>query len=221
MIPAFGAAGLTVALALAYVLIQRLTRPSLSKIRGPKSSSFLLGWSHHSIYLLPYAHIGQETCSSPPEVRQVKWTLNGMVSMGTSFESGLPLEQVHSFTIIVSYLIPCRVGFQEDQLLIADPKALQRIFNTSAYRYPKLPNIRAISRMTSGKGIVWAEGTYMVQNHSRSGTQMVISAGEDHKRQRKVLLPGFGGPESKAFLNIFKGTAESVSSCMPMLAQSY
>ncbi|OJA15903.1 hypothetical protein AZE42_11499 [Rhizopogon vesiculosus] len=34
--------------------------------------------------------------------------------------------------------------------------------------------------------------------------------GEDHKRQRKVLSPGFGAPESKAFLPLFQGCAESV-----------
>ena len=39
--------------------------------------------------------------------------------------------------------------------------------------------------------------------------------GDDHKRQRKVLLPGFGGPESKAFLSVFKECAESVSPCIP------
>jgi len=82
--------------------------------------------------------------------------------------------------------------FGEDQLLVADPKALQWIFNTSGYRYPKQPNLRVISHMVTGKGVVWADG-------------------EDHKRQRKVLLPGFGGPESKAFLSVFKGCAESMS----------
>jgi cytochrome P450 len=34
--------------------------------------------------------------------------------------------------------------------------------------------------------------------------------GDDHRRQRRVMLPGFGAPESKAFLPLFKGCAESV-----------
>ena len=38
------AVGLT-AFALAYVFIKRITRPSLTKIRGPKSSSYFLGRS--------------------------------------------------------------------------------------------------------------------------------------------------------------------------------
>ncbi|OJA21638.1 hypothetical protein AZE42_12192 [Rhizopogon vesiculosus] len=35
--------------------------------------------------------------------------------------------------------------------------------------------------------------------------------GDIHKRQRRVMLPGFGGPESKAFFPLFKGCAESMS----------
>ena len=42
MMSRFVVAGL-IAVALAYVLIKRLTRPSLTKIRGPRSSSFFLG----------------------------------------------------------------------------------------------------------------------------------------------------------------------------------
>ena len=48
---------------------------------------------------------------------------------------------------------------QEDRLLVTDPKALQKILSTSAYNYSKLPNLRVISRMLSGEGVGWAEGT--------------------------------------------------------------
>ena len=48
--------------------------------------------------------------------------------------------------------------FQEDQLLIADPKALQRIFTmVDRYPMPRLP--RTILKMLVGKGISWAKGT--------------------------------------------------------------
>ncbi|OAX39518.1 cytochrome P450, partial [Rhizopogon vinicolor AM-OR11-026] len=80
----------------------------------------------------------------------------------------------------------------EDQLIISDPAALQYIFMKSGYRFPKQHDRRAISKMLNGTGIVWADG-------------------EDHKRHRKVLLPAFGGPESKALLSLFKGCAESMS----------
>ena len=48
---------------------------------------------------------------------------------------------------------------QEDRLLVTDPKALQKIMNTSAYSYSKLPNLRVISRLLNGKGVLWAEGS--------------------------------------------------------------
>ncbi|KAG1856005.1 cytochrome P450 [Suillus subalutaceus] len=83
-------------------------------------------------------------------------------------------------------------SFGEDQLMISDPAALQYIFAKSGYRFPKPPDRRVLSQMVNGKGIAWAEG-------------------DDHKRHRRIMLPGFGGPESKAFLLLFKNCAESMS----------
>ncbi|KAF8557928.1 cytochrome P450 [Imleria badia] len=80
----------------------------------------------------------------------------------------------------------------EDRLLVTDPKALQKMLSTSAYNYSKLPNLRVISRMLNGKGLFWADG-------------------EDHRRQRSILLPGFATKESRAFFPIFKDCADSVS----------
>ncbi|KAG1824688.1 cytochrome P450 [Suillus subaureus] len=82
--------------------------------------------------------------------------------------------------------------FGENQLMISDPAALQYMFAKSAYRFPKPHDRRAVSQMINGKGITWADG-------------------DDHKRHRKIMLPGFGGPESKAFLLLFKNCAESMS----------
>ncbi|EKM80790.1 hypothetical protein AGABI1DRAFT_55872 [Agaricus bisporus var. burnettii JB137-S8] len=75
--------------------------------------------------------------------------------------------------------------FGEDRLLISDPKALQYIFHTSGYNYLKWPERTEISRVLMGRGLLWADG-------------------EVHRRQRKVMLPGFGAPESKAFVSIFR-----------------
>ncbi|KAG1836307.1 cytochrome P450 [Suillus subluteus] len=83
-------------------------------------------------------------------------------------------------------------SFGEDQLMVSDPAALQYMFAKSAYRFPKPPDRRVLSHFINGKGIIWAEG-------------------DDHKRHRRVMLPGFGGPESKAFLSLFKNCAESMS----------
>ncbi|KAF9047357.1 cytochrome P450 [Panaeolus papilionaceus] len=75
--------------------------------------------------------------------------------------------------------------FGEDRLLISDPKALQYIFHTSGYGFLKWPERTEISRVLMGRGLLWADG-------------------EIHKRQRKVMLPGFGAPESKSFVPIFR-----------------
>ncbi|KAG2037512.1 cytochrome P450 [Suillus americanus] len=83
-------------------------------------------------------------------------------------------------------------SFGEDQLMISDPAALQYIFAKSGYRFPKPPDRRVLSQLVNGRGIIWAEG-------------------DNHKRHRRVMLPGFGGPESKAFLLLFKNCAESMS----------
>lgn len=48
---------------------------------------------------------------------------------------------------------------QEERLLVADPKALQKMLHTSAYTYPKLPNLRAIFRLINGQGILSANGS--------------------------------------------------------------
>lgn len=79
-----------------------------------------------------------------------------------------------------------------EYLWISDPNALRYIFQTSGYRYAKQPERRALSRLHSGHGLVWADG-------------------EVHKRQRKVMLPAFGAPESKALLPHFARAAEAVS----------
>ncbi|KAG6821030.1 hypothetical protein H0H93_007920 [Arthromyces matolae] len=65
-------------------------------------------------------------------------------------------------------------AFGEDRLLISDPKALQYIFHTSGYNFVKWPERTEISRVLMGRGLLWADG-------------------DTHKRQRKVMLPGFGG----------------------------
>ncbi|OJA08988.1 hypothetical protein AZE42_09934 [Rhizopogon vesiculosus] len=76
--------------------------------------------------------------------------------------------------------------------MISDPATLQYIFVKSAYRFPKQYERRVVSKMISGKSLFWADG-------------------DDHKRHRKVLSPGFGAPEAKALLPLFNGCAESMS----------
>ncbi|KAL4263009.1 Cytochrome P450 superfamily protein [Pleurotus pulmonarius] len=81
--------------------------------------------------------------------------------------------------------------FGEDRLLIMDAKALQYIYQTSGYHWPKLWERRELSRLTGGKGLVWVDG-------------------DAHKRQRKIMLPGFGTREARSFLPIFFSTANKM-----------
>ncbi|KAK0482217.1 cytochrome P450 [Armillaria novae-zelandiae] len=89
-------------------------------------------------------------------------------------------------------VIRIRAPLGEDRLLISDPKALQHIYHTASYRFPKPQSRVQISRLTFGPGLTNVDG-------------------DDHKRQRKVLLPGFGGPESKSFFPMFFACAEKMA----------
>ncbi|KIK60887.1 hypothetical protein GYMLUDRAFT_244040 [Collybiopsis luxurians FD-317 M1] len=80
-----------------------------------------------------------------------------------------------------------------DQLMIADPKALQHILQSSGYGWRKSPVRREMARLTSGKGLAWADG-------------------DVHTRQRKIMLPGFRAPETKFFVPFFISSAEAMCS---------
>ncbi|KAJ4473929.1 cytochrome P450 [Lentinula lateritia] len=84
-------------------------------------------------------------------------------------------------------------SFGSDYLMISDPKALQRIFQTSGYRWRKTPQRREFSRLVAGKGLAWADG-------------------DVHKRQRKIMLPGFSAPEAKHLLPFFSSCAAALCS---------
>ncbi|KAG9227224.1 hypothetical protein CCMSSC00406_0004237 [Pleurotus cornucopiae] len=79
----------------------------------------------------------------------------------------------------------------EDRLLIMDAKALQYIYQTSGYHWPKMWERRELSRLAAGQGLTWADG-------------------DVHKRQRKIMLPGFGTREARSFLPIFFSAANKL-----------
>ncbi|KAI0701013.1 cytochrome P450 [Cerioporus squamosus] len=89
-------------------------------------------------------------------------------------------------------VVRVKAPFGEDMLWISDPKALQYVFQTSGYSFPKQPERRILSRLVGDTGLTWADG-------------------DTHKRQRKVMLPAFGTPESKALLPVFRHYAEQVT----------
>lgn len=94
--------------------------------------------------------------------------------------------------------------------MISDPKALQYIHQTTGYHFQKQPERRAISETISGKGIIWADGSKNPLPLNFHDPLTAVRLGEDHKRHRKILLPGFGVPESKAFAPIFSSYASKV-----------
>ncbi|KZV64464.1 cytochrome P450 [Peniophora sp. CONT] len=68
--------------------------------------------------------------------------------------------------------------------MLADPKALQYVLQTSGYRFPKRQDAQVDIRMIFGEGIVWAHG-------------------EQHQRQRKIMNPAFSVPQLKSFIPLF------------------
>ncbi|KAK0431714.1 cytochrome P450 [Armillaria borealis] len=86
-----------------------------------------------------------------------------------------------------------RVGgcFGQDVLVISDPKALQYIFHTSGYRYPKSPEEDRFTGIMLGPGV----GTV---------------AGEIHQRQRKILGPAFSTSQLRQFLVVFQSAASKL-----------
>ena len=47
---------------------------------------------------------------------------------------------------------------QGDMLWISDPKALQYIYQTSGYNFPKQPERRVLSQLVGDSGLTWADG---------------------------------------------------------------
>ena len=58
------------------------------------------------------------------------------------------------------------------------------------YGFLKWPERTEISRILMGRGLLWADGEHTPFPGELS---LTFHAGEIHKRQRKVMLPGFGG----------------------------
>ncbi|TFY79536.1 hypothetical protein EWM64_g4475 [Hericium alpestre] len=85
----------------------------------------------------------------------------------------------------------------EQALVVADPKALQHILHTSGYRYPKRADVREVTRILFGTGIVWADG-------------MDVRFGSMHQRHRKIMNPAFSEVQLKSFLPVFEGYANKV-----------
>ncbi|KAF8589249.1 cytochrome P450 [Ramaria rubella] len=92
--------------------------------------------------------------------------------------------------------------FGTDVLFTADPKAMQYILNTSGYTHQKPSAARAGVALTTGKGILWAEGL-------------------QHARHRKIMNPAFSYSSLRVFLPLFRHTAQrTVSKLKDQVSQN-
>ena len=48
-------------------------------------------------------------------------------------------------------------------LWLCDPKALQYIYQTSGYNFPKQPERRVLSGLIGDHGLTWADGTFSIK----------------------------------------------------------
>ncbi|KAK0186148.1 cytochrome P450 [Armillaria mellea] len=80
------------------------------------------------------------------------------------------------------------VDVLQDVLVLSDPKALQYIFHTSGYRFPKTADADLAARSLFGEG-------------------MVTVAGKIHQRQRRVLSPAFSASQLRRYLAFFQRMA--------------
>ncbi|TRM57157.1 cytochrome P450 [Schizophyllum amplum] len=71
--------------------------------------------------------------------------------------------------------------FGMQQLWLCDPKAVQYIAQTAGYKFIRASDRKEDSRLTVGDGVATVEG-------------------DDHRRHRRIMLPGFGAKESRTSL---------------------
>ncbi|KAK0473875.1 cytochrome P450 [Armillaria novae-zelandiae] len=80
----------------------------------------------------------------------------------------------------------------QDILFVADPKALQYIFHSSGYRFPKTRDSVRMLQAFMGQGLASVEGKI-------------------HQRQRKILGPAFTASQLRLFLNVFQASAAKLT----------
>ncbi|EMD32992.1 hypothetical protein CERSUDRAFT_161087 [Gelatoporia subvermispora B] len=136
-----------------------------------------------------YKHYTRISLRKIPGPEPKSFILGNLVEVFHEQAGEADLKWMHRFGGIARIKGP----FGEDMLWISDPKALQYIYQTSGYNFPKLPERRMVSRLVGGRGLSWADG-------------------ETHRRHRKVMLPAFGAPEARPLVPLFRGCAERLAS---------
>ncbi|KAJ3811392.1 cytochrome P450 [Lentinula lateritia] len=144
----------------AYIIfgfVYRYYQRSLKFLRGPPRPSLLFGMMMITFDLLK--EVG---------ILETKW----FNEYGTAFRT----SSCYGSSII---------SINRDVYHGLDPRAIQYVFHTSGYRFPKGRDSQQVTKMLFGRGIVWAEG-------------------EVHNRQRKALNPAFSASQLRQFLDLFQ-----------------
>ncbi|KAL0955684.1 hypothetical protein HGRIS_001908 [Hohenbuehelia grisea] len=142
-----------------------------------------------SILYLCYRRYTRISISHVPGPEPKSFLLGNLVEYFTDEASLADFRWQETYGDVVRF----RSVLGEERLLICDPKALQHIHHTSGYNWHKQEERRELTDLIAGKGLLWADK-------------------DTHKRQRKVMLPGFGGPEVRAFLPVFAAHVETLTS---------
>ncbi|KDR75313.1 hypothetical protein GALMADRAFT_249339 [Galerina marginata CBS 339.88] len=159
----------------------RASIQSLLQSWGISNTALLLFFVAVLVLYLTYKRATRISVSHIPGPEPESFLLGNLPEIFQS-QAGVP---DFKYQQIFGDVIRVKGPFGEDRLLISDPKALQYIFHTSGYGFLKWPERTEISRILMGRGLLWADA-------------------DTHKRQRKVMLPGFGAPEAKSFVPIFR-----------------
>ncbi|KAL4268124.1 cytochrome P450 family protein [Pleurotus pulmonarius] len=117
------------------------------------------------------------------------WLLGNVLEMRSQAEIG-DLE----FAWVRQYGATFKTGacWGKDDIFTCDPRALQHIFQTSGYHYPKRSDIDQLARNILGKSIVSA-------------------VGDEHQRHSKIMSPAFSPEQLHSFLPLFQNTASRMA----------
>jgi len=148
-------------------------------------SSYLIYKTYiYPTFLSPLRHIPGPPNASKHNKFRLPW-IGNMVDI-LAEEAGIPHRRwIEEYGGIVRY----RGFFGRQRILIADPKAIQHVFNTNSYNYIKPGRVIRILSAVIGHGVLLAEG-------------------DAHKKQRKMLNPAFSHKHIKEMVPVMTTPAK-------------
>ncbi|KAJ8076777.1 hypothetical protein PM082_001200 [Marasmius tenuissimus] len=155
------------------LLLVRSRRRSLKFLQGPPSPSTLLGEN----LLCFVASVSAAETQIGHEYALLSEAEDGDLEFGWFERYGTAFK--------------AKACFNEDVLMVADPLALQHIFQKTGYRYRKAREVELQGLQINGPGLFAAQG-------------------ETHQRQRKLLNPAFSALQIQNLCPIFQNSANTV-----------